>query len=441
MKKMLILLGLSLLVCSLVAEDFMQPAQVAKNSYYSGMRFGVRNVSRDQDPAPEYSFIPNGDGENTTYLTSSYYDYMPFSYNGFNLIHQPETSQPYGYAADGWYVSYMRSETQSIGTDRRAYYSYINPDGTLGESNGINSVINREGFTSLDIDPFTGDPFVAWHSITEPDGSYDSHMSYALYHATGSAGAWRSPFILFDNPEMSEPFTGHPDDEFIWPQVWVGPSPEAGHRRVHAYGNNYTNNSGGNVLYNNLYLYADFDDADLLSTSNLDWTVTTFPYFDYLHYNDISRATKDMVVSEVDGKVVFFGKVADSLLVMYSEDYGETFTKYTQQLKQPMENPTYENDPNTYVWYNDDEVTPAEMFIVPSGDLNHYNGTFTDDNTKVVWMSGVNYNSQENIDTAVYWAAYMYPKIFTFDIVTQEFSFYDMDVQGLDPADDVMAIA
>ncbi|MBT5420876.1 MAG: T9SS type A sorting domain-containing protein [Candidatus Cloacimonetes bacterium] len=440
MKKMLILLGLSLLVCTLVAEDFMQPNIIAKGGYYSGMRFGVRSSSREQDPAPEYSFIPNGDGENTTYLTSSYYDYMPFSYNGYNLRKQPETSQPYGYAAGGWYVSFMRSETQNIGTDRRAFYSYINADGTLGETNSINSEVVREGFTSLDIDPVTGDPFVAWHSITEPDGSYDSNMSYALFHATGSAGAWRSPFILMDNPEMSEPFTGHTDDEFIWPQVWIGPSPEAGKRRVHSYGNNYTTNSGGNMLYNNLYLYADFDDADLLATSDLDWTVTTFPYFDYMHYNDIERSTKDMVVSENDGQVVYIGSLGDSLIAMYSNDYGETFTRYSQQLKQPMGNPLYE-DGVTYVWYNDDEVTPSEMYIAPSGDLNHYNATFTDDNTKVIWMSAVNYNSQENLDGGVYWPAYIYPKIFTFDTDTFEFSFYDIDIQDSDPADDHLAVA
>jgi hypothetical protein len=440
MKKMLILLGLSLLVCTLVAEDFMQPAQVAKDSYYSGMKFGTRSTSRDQDPAPEYFFIPNGDGENTTYLTSSYYDYMPFSYNGHNLRHQPETSQPYGYAAGGWYVSYMRSETQNVGTDRRAYYSYINADGTLGESNGVNSEINREGFTSLAIDPVTGDPFVVWHSVVEPDGSYDSSMSYALYHATGSAGAWRAPFILFDNPEMSEPLTGATNDEFIWPQVWVGPSPEAGKRRVHAYGNNYTSNSAGSGNYNSLYLFADFDDADLLATSDLDWTVNTIPYFDNAHYNDVDRVNKDLIVSKDDGQVVWYGSISDSLLAMYSDDYGATFTRYTQQLKQPLDNPLYE-DGVTYLWYNDDEVTPSDMYIVPSNDLSHYNGVFTDDNTKVTWMSGVNYNSQENMDGALYMAAYMYPKVFEFDITTGLFSFYDLDIQGLDPADDVMAIS
>jgi len=442
MKKMLILLGLSLMVCSLVATDFMQPAQVAKDSYSPAMRFGMQNVTRDQDPAPEYMFIPNGDGDNTTYLTSSYYDYMPFSYNGYNLRKQPDISMPYSYEAGGWYLTYMRSETLNVTTDRRAYFSYINADGTLGESNGINSDINREGFTSTAVDPYTGDPFAVWHAVTEPDASYDSHVSYALFHATGSAGAWRTPFILIDNPEMSTPFTGAIDDEFIWPQIWIGASPLADHRRVHAYGNNYTSNSAGGANYNSLYVYADFTDFDLLTTSDLDWTVKSFPYLDHKHYDDIARINKDMVVSDIDGQVVLFGAIADSLFALYSDDYGETFAQYAQQLKQPLENPWYE-DNSRQVWYDDDPTNtiPSVMYIVPSNDLSHYNGTFTDDYTKVEWMSGVNYNSQENIDTGYYMAAYMYPKVFRYDIITHEFSFYDIDIQDTDPADDHMAVA
>jgi len=436
---MLILLSVSLLFASLMAEDFMQPSQIAKDSYNPAMHFGVRNVSRDQDPAPEYFFIPNGDGESSIYLTSSYYDYMPFSYNGYNLRKQPEISQPYNYPAGGMYISYMRCPTTAIsGSDRRAYYSYVNPDGTLGESNGLTALTNpvREGFTSLAIDPYTANAFAVWHA-TESNGDYCSWMTYSIFHATGSPGSWRSPFILIDNPEMSIPLTGHTDDEFIWPQVWIGSSPIANHRRVHAYGNNYTGDN-----YNCLYLYADFDDMDLLSTSNLDWTVNTFPYFDDMQYNDIARVNKDLIVCEDDGQVVFIGAVADSLFAMYSDDYGETFTKYTQQLKQPMDNPLH-LDGYTYLWYNDDLITPADMYIVPSNDLSHFNGVFTDDNTKVQWMSGVNYNSQENMNSnpPEYWAAYIYPKIFTFDTETHEFSFYDIDVQDTDPADNHLAVA
>ncbi len=419
------------------ANEIMQTTQIAKDSYYQGMRFGMRNVSTERNSGPEYSFIPNGDDENTTYLTSSYYDYMPFSYNGYNLRKQSAISQPGGYPADGWYVSYMCSETQSVGSDRRAYYSYINADGTLAESNAVNPAVNREGFTSLAIDPYTADPFIVWHAVTEPDGSFDCHLSYAIYHATGTPGTWRTPFILIDNPEMSQPFTGHDDDVFIWPQVHIGPSPVVGNRRVHVYGNNSVNSGGGP---NSLYLYADFDDNDLMMSSDLDWTIQSFPYFDELAYNNLAKIRKDMIVSEVDGKVIFFGNVADSLFAMYSNDYGETFTLYTQQLKQPMDNPTNLYPPYNPVWENDDG-SPSEMFIIPSYDLGHYNGIFTDSNTKIQWMSGVNYNSQENMNGGTYWPAYIYPKIFTFDTNTSEFSFYDLDVQDTDPGDDHLAVA
>ena len=447
MKRILILSVLSLFVCVLLANDFMQPAQVAKDGYYRGMRGGSRSAFRDQDPAPEYSFIPNGNGDDTTFLIASYLDYQPFSYNGYNLRLQPEISMPYYYPAGGMFVTYMCSENTIYENGRRAFYSYLNPDGTLYYSGPLNLYTSppvREGFTSCAIDPFTGDPFAVWHAVVEEDLSYDSHITYELYHATGNSSSWLQPFILFDNPEMSAPLTGHDNDEFIWPQVWVGPSPLEGYRRVHTYGNNYPA-PGAPGHYNSLYLYADFDADSLLYSSHLDWTVKTFPYFDYMQYEDIDRVNKDLVVSEVDGQVVFVGSIGDSLMAMYSDDYGETFTLYTQDIKQPLTNPTYENDPTTYLWYDDPptNTTPSEMYIVPSNDLSHYNCVFTDNHTKVQWMGGVNYNKLVliNGDPPQYMPAYIYPKIFSFDTVTGDFSFYDLDVQDTDPGDDHLAVA
>ncbi|MEA2095079.1 MAG: FlgD immunoglobulin-like domain containing protein [Candidatus Cloacimonadota bacterium] len=410
------------------ANDFMQPAQIAIDDQHQITCVGKRTGHREQDPPPEYSFILNGNGAPTTFLIHSYYDYMPFSYNGQNVRIQPEISMPYGYQAGGIYITYMRSETPNAGFDRRAYFSYITSDGTLGESDNINSDIIREGFTSCAIDPYTADPFAVWHASTEPNGSYDSHMSYFLFHAVGNPN-WRTPFIVIDNPEMSLPFTGHNDDEFIWPQVHIGPSPIPDHRRVHVYGNNFNSSGGGGP--NSLYLFADFDNTDLLSTSDLDWTVQSFPYFDEIHYNDIARINKDMIVSEVDGKVVFFGNVADSLFALYSNDYGETFTKYTHQLLQQL--------PNLLI--NGQPMFEDDWFALPTNDLTHYNGLFTDDNSKVQWMSGVTYNSQENINMGYYISALIYPKIFTFVTSTGEFSFYDLDIQDTDPGDDHLAVA
>jgi len=428
--KIVIVVVVLMVTVFLVANDFMQPSQIAIDGQHRVTRSGIRIGHREQDPPPEYSFILNGNGDPTTFLIYSYYDYMPFSLNGYNVRLQPEISMPYGYPAGGIYITYMRSET-NVGMDRRAYFSYINPDGTLGESNNINNVINREGFTSCAVDPYTADPFAVWHTITEPDGSYDSHLSYDTFHVTG--GDWRTPFIVIDNPEMSLAHTGHSDDEFIWPQVHIGPSPISDHRRIHVYGNNFSNNSAGSGNYNCLYLYADFDDTDLLNTSDLDWIVQSFPYFDNLHYNDIARINKDMIVSD-DGKVVFFGNVADSLFALYSDDYGETFTKHTQQLLQEL--PNLINIHTGQPMFGDET-----WYALPSNDLTHYNGILTDENSKVQWMSGINYNSAENMNNGYYIARYIYPKVFTFDTNTGEFSFYDLDIQDTDPGDDQLAIA
>ncbi|MCK5050937.1 MAG: hypothetical protein KAS53_04315, partial [Candidatus Cloacimonetes bacterium] len=166
-------------------SDIMHPAQIAIDEQHQVTHVGTRTGHREQDPPPEYSFILNGNGDPTTLLIHSFYDYMPYSYNGHNVRIQPEISMPYGYEADGIYITYMRSETPNVGIDRKAFFSYVNSDGTLGESGSINNEINREGVTSCDVEPYTASPIALWHAVTEPEGTYDSHMSYLPYHETG----------------------------------------------------------------------------------------------------------------------------------------------------------------------------------------------------------------------------------------------------------------
>ena len=93
MRTTAILLIITLSV-SVFANDLMQPAQITIDDNYKVIQRGVRALQREQDPAPEYSFILNGNGDPTTYLNFSYWDYMPFSYNGYNIRPQPETSMP-----------------------------------------------------------------------------------------------------------------------------------------------------------------------------------------------------------------------------------------------------------------------------------------------------------------------------------------------------------
>ncbi|MFC1887254.1 FlgD immunoglobulin-like domain containing protein [Candidatus Cloacimonadota bacterium] len=439
MKKTILFVLSILLITALAADDVMMPVKSSKDFQFRGVvNSNVQDISRYENPAPTFAIVPNGNGEQTTYLYDSYYDYMPYSYSGFNVQIQPEISMPYGYNAGGMYISYMVSETPATGTDRRAYNSYVNPDGTLFGSSATNHYdVIREGYTSVDIDPVTADPLFAWHAIVEDDNSYDCIMTYDNYHLTGATGYWKQPWILFDNPELGEGFTGHTDDEFIWPVIMIGDSPLENSRRVHAYGNNFTLNEDGYMFYNSVYGYADFNEDDLLFESEFEWTYRTFPVWDENHYSGECRTNKDMLVK--DNKVAFIGCYDDTLFCYYSEDFGETFTIFTQEWLYPIENPLQE-DGVTYEFLDDDGVTPSEMYWCLSNDGSHFNGVFTNDDSKIVWMTGINLNSQENRDQDLYMAAYFYPKIFSFDIGTGEFDFYDMDIQGVDPTDDLPAI-
>ncbi|MCK4695882.1 MAG: hypothetical protein KAT74_08975, partial [Candidatus Cloacimonetes bacterium] len=187
-----------------------------------------------------------------------------------------------------------------------------------------------------------------------------------------------------------------------------------------------TSNPGGGWGYNSLYGYADFSADSLLFESEFDWTYRTFLFMDHLNYEDIDRVNKDMIVND-NGQVAFFGSFGDSLFCLYSDDWGENFTLFKQEW--------------LYYLYYYEQVGPwnahvFEGYLTLSNDGTHYNGVFSEDNSKILWMTGTNMNSLENIEQGYYIPAFFYPKIFSFDIETGIFDFYDMDIQGVDPADD-----
>lgn len=421
MKKVLILLALSFVIFNLFAADAMMPVKQPAETDIGGMRIAPKTTRE----APEVNFtIPPVD------IISSYYDYMPGGYNSWCLRSQPEISEPGGLPANGMYVAFHTQETSN--STRRVYYAYIDNDGNITTVDPISPTDVSEGYAGIDVDPITGDPMVSWHAITEADNSYDSHMAYDLYHLMGTAGLWTTPWIVIDNPEVSQPLTGASDDEFIWPKVMIGPSPEADKRRVYVYADNYTNNAAGVANYNILMGYADFSNADLDMQSTFDWTYKSFPLMDYYHYEDIDRTIKDMAIAD-DGKVAFVGWAGDSLKVWYSEDYGENFDYYAQSCHYDVFNP--QNEDGSYLIENDDS-SPADLFFYPSGDGGHFNAVFVDGDSKIQFFSAMGLNSEETYANDQYYPYWFYPKIYNWDVETQEFGFWDLYIEGADPGDD-----
>ncbi len=400
----------------------MQPVREAKDIDFSLFEDFSGSGNRT---APTVSFE-----QAPVEITLSWWDYMIGSNNNLPIRNQPETAAPYGYTADGKYAVFMYMNNAA--SLRRVYYTYFDADGNFSTPAAISPNSVYEGYPGIGIDPVTANPFVAWHSRVEPDETYDCSMSYDLFNVVGGPGLWSQPFIVIDNPEVGFPLTGNDNDAFLWPQVWVGPSPIDGKRRIHIYGNNAAGYNGQASHYNCIYGYADFQyDEVNFDMSLTDWTYQTFELFDYWQYNNGKRSIKDMAVSD-DGQVAFIGHAEDEFFLYHSIDYGETFELHLVDSIWPVFNP--QNQDGTYYFTNDDG-SPSEMFIGPNGDGSHFNVLFSDDNTRIIYMTAFGLNSMENLETGYYLPAFFEPKIVCYDILTEEFSFIDLQVTGVDPYD------
>jgi len=442
MKKVTFFVVLIVLVCSLLANDLMQPAGPDKSLTSPRETTGyLYSSTRD---APVYEFIVD-----PTSIVSSYYDYMPGNYCSLPFRIQPEISYPYGLPAGGAYAIYMTIET--IGAERRVFYAYIDADGNVTAVDPISTNDITQGFPGLDIDCVTGNPFAAWHARVEPDNSYDVLSSYDLYHMMGSPGLWIDEFISIDNPEAGEPTTGFDDNEFIWPSLFCSDSSPLGenYRRVFVTGNNYANSHGalGLPSENVLLSYADFNTDDMNAQSTLDWNYCTVAQMDAWNAEDPiwMRPYKGCVVQ--DNLVAYAGYVFDNdatisdAFVLINENYGEgPFEYYASDFIFDQWNPL--NEDGTAYLYSD-EATPMTPYIVSQEFLEagHMNIQFKDNNTKITWSGAmaITFDTLDGNGPGYYYPEWcqFYPKEVVFDLNTHEFSLKDLYIEGADPDDHV----
>ncbi|MCK4311381.1 MAG: T9SS type A sorting domain-containing protein, partial [Candidatus Cloacimonetes bacterium] len=280
------------------------------------------------------------------------------------------------------------------------------------------------------IDPVTADPIVAWHVNVEPaTPDLECVVTYDLFHVLGSPGLWREPFIVIDD-NIATP--NGVDDEFIWPYVHIGPSPDPEKRRVYVVANN--SYSPATVSENVLICYADFNVDDLNNQSTLDWTYTTIPLMDLWNQNipEWIRPHVSFDVSTIDGKVAIFGfHTSDSIFVFLNENYGEGDYEYISLDYQfDVWNP--QNLDGSY-FFDDENGNPYALYwsFVHS---DHLHSIFTDGTNKLNLCGNLGLLPYgEN----VYFPFWIYPKTFQYDLNTQEFSFHDLYITGADPDDNV----
>lgn len=420
MKKYVLLFTLLIVAVSLMADDAMQ----------SLMREGIEaphstakvyeNSSRI---VPDYEFITD-----PSLIISSFYDYMPGSYNSLPLQVQE--------SGDGMYVAFHGRETAA--STRRVYYAYIDNAGNITNIATISTDDVHEGYAGIGIDPVTNDPLVSWHNNSTGAIAHQDVFSYDLFHL-GSPGLWKAPFTLIDE-NIPTPYA---DDDFIWPYVFIGASPNADMRRVFVVANNFVSHqASGNPSENVLIGYADFNVNDLNAQSELSWTWTTIPILDGWNEGDPEETRPNQAFSvSQDGKVVYMGyssapegsTIGNQLYVLYNDNYGEGDYEFIAvSAEYDIENP--QNQDGTYRFLDADTGQPHELYMAPYLS-NHMNVTFADNDSKIMFLGNMNMM----IRPASWFPdlPMMYLKLFTFDIETETFSFQDfVDLPGENPYDD-----
>ena len=347
---------------------------------------------------PTYEFITE-----PIDLITNYYDYMPGGY----------TTLPVQIEEDGsLYIVFHARETAT--STRRTYFAYFDENSNLVYVDLIGSQDLHEGFASIDLDPVTGDPLVAWHANIDPTSAdLEVVMSYDLYHL-GMPGNWIEPF----------PLPANPWGEILWPEVHIGPSPDPDKRRVYVIGKiiDYPNK-------NTIICYADFDVNDLNTQSNLEWTFRIIDLLNQWNNSpDYICPNLSCSVSD-DGKIALMGYVqventSDSLVVFLNDNFGVGDFEYFSQ------------EAHYNVW-NPYPGSTYELYFAPYL-CSHQNSIFHDSNSKISFLGTMNLL----IEPSSWYPDLpaMYTKIYSFDISTQEFSFYDLYLEGANPADDIPMI-
>ncbi|MCF7794710.1 MAG: hypothetical protein K9N39_12010, partial [Candidatus Cloacimonetes bacterium] len=295
----------------------------------------------------------------------------------------------------------------------------------------------HEGYAGIDIDPVTGDPMVAFHcDFDSTTTDLEVLFSYDMLHL-GNPGLWYSPFTIIDD---NTPSPWWQADEFIWPQIEIGPSPNPDKRRVYVAARN-AESPMSEPSQNVLVAYADFDVNDLNLQSTLDWTYFTIPLMDDWAWGvpEWKRPYYSLAVSD-DGKVAFIGYVVtdgqtsilpDRFFVLLNDNFGEgDFMFYDQSCEFDVWNP--QNLDGSYA-FQDDNGDPLQLYFAPYLGRN-FNAIFNSDSSKLTFISNMGLKSRP--DDYISGEKLIYPKIISFNLMTEEFSFYDLYQQGADPYDD-----
>lgn len=290
---------------------------------------------------PQYVF-----GTAPVPIMTSWYDYFPGNYHSIPIRVQPSPSGN----PDSGSICLVFQAAAFWGGTRRVYSVYLDNGEIIYGPELINPGSNpQEGFAGIDIDPVTGNPFVSWHVFDYGNPNhFNSFLSFDDYSSHGEPGFWITPYTVIDNPyDIGDDI----DQQFIWPLVFIGPSPNPELRRLYVIVRNSTLNDQDYPSENPLIAFADFaHPTDITSYDPDQWSYVTIPQMNLWRDMNI-RPYYAPIVSQKTGTVAFVGHTVQMgttdpyhennfLFVLENYNHGEgNWTLYTGDPTIPVDNP------------------------------------------------------------------------------------------------------
>ena len=279
-----------------------------------------------------------------TAIMTSYYDYMPGSYESYPIRLQTGNG-------DGQYLTWFAKASKNV--NRLQYWAYVDNSGAIQDWGPITSYDMWQGYGGIDIHPATGDCIATWHEDNNGDGTYETAITYDDYDATDTPGAWKKPYI-------KESSSGN---EFIWPHIEIGPSPQGdGYVRVYQLAKNSKENPAGYPCEDVRLLYADVQNSNGADLKSLLTAATwkSLTVFTSWRAKSCRPFQAFAVDDSTPGKVAFIGHAAwlegdlgtmpvdEGAFVWESYDYGETWDKANLHSDGPGAALYYVNNPGHF---------------------------------------------------------------------------------------------
>jgi Secretion system C-terminal sorting domain len=316
------------------------------------------------------------------------------------------------------------------GWEENLFTAYISDTGEVTSELSSYSGIDA----ALAIDPLTGNCLGVYYDCIE-NMEYVNHLFFNNYAQSGQPLSWAYPSLAVID-ENTPTFTEN--DVLVEPQIVIGASPEgAEYRRIYYIARNMELSDGMEALpsENAVIAYLDYDAEDMLTGELEEWMYFSIPQLDGWNQEIPEWGNPKYSITAVDNYLVCFGCVRleeqmfSDIFCFVNDNYGE----------------------GDWVGYNLDwlfDITEEAGEVLPATMRVYQITLFTErfnmltvnrEGEQLICFPGnmaIVYDSINHIGRYDPEKQMIYPKLFNFNLTTEEFGLTDIYPVGAVANDD-----